>query len=232
MQRLNKHPLQYRLQIQVRPLEEELQSQPESVKNGSTKEDKPEEPEGTTEDAERTPEENDAEPHAGENDQENEEPAKDRPRPDSQLSKEELMDKYRVYNSCLEWDNEQYPWLDLAIITITTPMSEEHLRKTKFLLTNQVESFSPALPVSTKGFRSLLLVTKEFHGIGEYQPKEVSKYNVPVENTTKYKIAVVTGKVMDAGTDADVYITIAGEPNCTIYFMHIPEFDNDKACQG
>lgn len=192
MQRLDEHPLQYRLQIQVRELEPKkspevsqealtLQSQT-SIADEDELWERPVDGVNT----------NDADGSF-----------------DLQKA-QELMDKFQIYNSCLEWNSEDYPWLDLAIVTVTTPMSEKQLRKTKFLLTNRVQTFSPALPISTQGFRSLVLPLKEFHGIAEHANGVSEVSDIPVEISKVYKIAVVTGKVTNAGTDADVFITIAG----------------------
>ncbi|ELT88718.1 hypothetical protein CAPTEDRAFT_175721 [Capitella teleta] len=115
-----------------------------------------------------------------------------------------------IYNSCIEWDTDEVPWHDLAIITITTPLTEDLLRLTKFQLSNQVESFTPALPVSTQGFRSLVLAVKEFHGIADSIGESGNNVDIPLDKLKYYKISVVTGNVYKAGTDADVFITILG----------------------
>ena len=69
---------------------------------------------------------------------------------------------------------------------------------------------------SVEDFTSLPNVTGEFHGSLEagYIPDDVDSTFL-----TGYVVTVVTGKVGNAGTDADVFITLTGKSNFDIHFQ-------------
>ena len=110
-------------------------------------------------------------------------------------------------NPCAMWNPELCPWLDFAIVTLTCKLLPQVLSSTSFNLGNQLWSCCPLSSKSTRDFSSLSLSVRGFHGIN---PDKRNRNDPVTESPTQYRITTVTGTLINAGTDADVSITITG----------------------
>ena len=108
-------------------------------------------------------------------------------------------------NPSLKWSPSKHPWQELAVITIALPLPQATICRTKICLQNYPKGvFSLPDPSDKHDFLSLGHAMSELHSI--YQKSEGD-----LEIKRTYVITVVTGRGTDAGTDADVHITITGE---------------------
>ena len=115
-----------------------------------------------------------------------------------------------ILNPCKEWSKKSFPWFDLAVITIALPLPETVVARTKFSLYNLPKELSlPAQP-SSSHFYSLGHELGVFMGNMEKSFKH-DPDDIEEEFKVKYIVTVCTGNVKNAGTDADVYITLTGK---------------------
>ena len=116
-----------------------------------------------------------------------------------------------AHNPSEMWDAKKYPWMDVMIITLTTPITENDLVQLPFTLDNHLPSFQIEDVSSMNDFLSLALVTKTFHGV-PVKPTEEAElgFSGSKTKTTQLTIVVTTGGYDKAGTDADVYISLIG----------------------
>ncbi|KAK2148976.1 hypothetical protein LSH36_473g03007 [Paralvinella palmiformis] len=116
-----------------------------------------------------------------------------------------------VRNPCVMWDPELCPWIDFAIVTVSCRLEAQLLSMTSFNLGNQLWSCCPLSARSTRDFSSLSLSTRGFHGVNA--DKRISRDHMTA--LTEYRITTVTGTLINAGTDADISITITGSKGRT-----------------
>ena len=102
------------------------------------------------------------------------------------------------------------PWLDLAMISLVLPLSEDRLARTRISQATCPLTFTPAEPNSTQGFRSVSTVLKEFHGVVANSEKKTPEGDEDSKDVINCEVSVSTGKIVSAGTDGDIYITITG----------------------
>ena len=119
-------------------------------------------------------------------------------------------DETSPFNASVTWDAITCPWLDLAMISLVLPLCEDRLARTRMSLVTCPASFTPAEPRSTQDFRSVSNVLKEFHGVVANAEKK-SPDEEDAGDMVTCDVSVTTGKLVNAGTDGDVYITITGE---------------------
>jgi len=119
-------------------------------------------------------------------------------------------DETSPFNASVTWDAIVCPWLDLAMISLVLPLCEDRLARTRMSLVTCPASFTPAEPRSSQDFRSVSNVLKEFHGVVANAEKKTPEEEDAGDLVT-CDVSVTTGKLVNAGTDGDIYITITGE---------------------
>ena len=107
------------------------------------------------------------------------------------------------------WKESEHLWQDLAVVTMTTSIPESNIASTVFNLKNHPPTFRLPESKSMKDFLSLGTVLRKFHGVrdGDEGP---SLFSAEAEPEVRYKVKVMTGRMLNAGTDADVFITFTG----------------------
>ncbi|KAI0240172.1 hypothetical protein LSAT2_009132 [Lamellibrachia satsuma] len=131
------------------------------------------------------------------------------------------------FNACVRWDEATCPWLDLVMISLVLPLSEDRLARTRISQVTCPLTFTPAEPKSTQGFRSVSTVLKEFHGVVANSEKKTPEEDEGSEDVINCEVSVTTGKFVSAGTDGDIYITITGTLGRTapLYLSHTLQDD-------
>ena len=122
-------------------------------------------------------------------------------------------DEHIVGNPCKQWKQKNCPWLELAVITVALPLTERVLRKTRLSLTNHQPVFKLPECNGARDFFSLAHVMSNLHG----QLAQAGDEQSTSETKVKYVVSVVTGEMANAGTDADVLITITGISPCQLF---------------
>lgn len=105
----------------------------------------------------------------------------------------------------MSWSTDQYPWYDLAVITIALPLTEQCLAQTKLSITNYHNVFKLPPTTGKLDFFSLAHAMCNLYKTYSLAEKDLA------QKTAKYEITVNTGVEGNAGTDADVYIVITGK---------------------
>ncbi|KAK2175219.1 hypothetical protein NP493_743g03006 [Ridgeia piscesae] len=135
-------------------------------------------------------------------------------------------DETSPFNASVTWDAIVCPWLDLAMISLVLPLCEDRLARTRMSLVTCPASFTPAEPRSSQDFRSVSNVLKEFHGVVANAEKKTPEEEDAGDLAT-CDVSVTTGKLVNAGTDGDIYITITGTLGRTapLYLSHTLQDD-------
>ena len=109
-----------------------------------------------------------------------------------------------VLNAAEAWNMMDHPWYDLAVVTLTNPLDEEALLRTRLNLNTTPDGLSLPPTERADDFTSLA------HAMALLQNAESKPTETSSVELVKYQITIQTGDVAKAGTDADVIITITG----------------------
>jgi hypothetical protein len=121
-------------------------------------------------------------------------------------------DTATIFHAGIEWDKATHPWLDLAMITITTSLSPDVLEKIRFNIANQPESLGLLEANSPDDYNSLGHMRKvTYPFIQSVRGWNTSSVILSDQNAA-YHIEVETGDRENAGTDASITIRITGMP--------------------
>ena len=115
----------------------------------------------------------------------------------------------KLLNPCRLWNADMNPWCDVMVLTVGLSLTEETISQTVFSLNNHAETIFLPQSNSSKDFASLATAMADLHG-SLHNSLIKSEIDDEINSICKYTVSVVTAKVMGAGTDADVYITLTG----------------------
>ena len=108
------------------------------------------------------------------------------------------------------WDESSHPWLDLADVTITTPLAPKVTECLQFNAGNLPPSLSLLPAHSIHDYSCVMHIRKDVYSWTQKMRSMISSKLEPKQTAT-YIIQVETGSQSGSGTDANIFISLTGE---------------------
>lgn len=123
-------------------------------------------------------------------------------------------DSHLILHPSRVWDHENHPWLDLALVTITSLLSVSVVERTRCSLDNHPSTISIPSAQTIYDYNSIPHLRSKVYPSSNKMSSSKPRSEVSKQHAcegARYSVRVRTGNRKGAGTDAKVSLTITGE---------------------
>lgn len=129
-------------------------------------------------------------------------------------------DSHLILHAARVWDQENHPWLDLADVTVTSPLPIEVVERTRCSLSHRPPTIDIPSADTIYDYNSIAYLRSKVYPTSHKMSSSKPRSEVAKAQTTeaaRYSIRVRTGNRKGAGTDANVSLTITGKINNVLW---------------
>ena len=130
-------------------------------------------------------------------------------------------DSHLILHPSRVWDQENHPWLDLALVTMTSLLSVAVVERTRCSLDNHPSTISIPPAQTIYDYNSISYLRSKVYSSSNKMSSNKPRSAVCKQDAcegARYSVRVRTGNRKGAGTDAKVSLTITGEITYKTYF--------------
>lgn len=130
-------------------------------------------------------------------------------------------DSHLILHPSRVWDQENHPWLDLALVTMTSLLSVAVVERTRCSLDNHPSTISIPPAQTIYDYNSISYLRSKVYSSSNKMSSNKPRSAVFKQHAcegARYSVRVRTGNRKGAGTDAKVSLTITGEITYKTYF--------------
>ncbi|KAL4232675.1 Arachidonate 5-lipoxygenase [Mactra antiquata] len=143
-----------------------------------------------------------------------------------QVQIRDVSDARSVFDPMTAWEEEDYPWQDVAELLLTYSVPKIDAERAKFNFTKSPEGIQISFPQGTDNQGGLIPIQEKV--LSSTSRKKYPEEEAPSDGKeTTYLVHVETGNHMFSGTDAGVYIALYGTKGRTKKILLDKLFHND-----
>jgi arachidonate 5-lipoxygenase len=124
-------------------------------------------------------------------------------------------DSYEYFNPNKPWDLKTHPWIDIGFIDLDKTLPEETIQNTCYNIANHPPSLGIIKPTSPEDYNSVAYARTKIYPISQWIRNHVHKEKGELKNPCEYFISAQTGNLKNAGTNANVSVTLYGTRGVT-----------------